>query len=441
MSTDRKIAHPGSHDWWEKLTPDQKTQFIEENPDVQYATRDETGKVISAKNPLTDSGPITPLSGMSSEAMATWDPIGTAELNAKNERFENWKATSGYTDESMFGSLTSWQAFDSSERVWGRGGGDPFSGPTGDTSVSMGSFDNSGNSGSGSGMSSAFSGTAETVLPDNETATGILRDTLKTYGLEALLDDEVLDLENLYVTLDDMPAVWAAVRQSAGYKERFPGMEKLSQAGRALSEAEYITVERSYAQTLNAYGMPAHFYDEPEDFATLIGGDVSPSEFANRVELAYTASKEVDSSVMQSLKDYYGFTEGDLTAYYLDPERATNIFEERERLGAAKFGGMATKFGSSITQKTAESLEQSGLTEKQARRGFQTIAQSTLDEETVSEQGDDITFDDLTQAEFDLDPEASRRREQRRQRRLADFSQSGGPLLTQGGYTGLGSAN
>ena len=60
--------------------------------------------------------------------------------------------------------------------------------------------------------------------------------------------------------------------------------------------------------------MPALFYDEPEDFATLIGGDVPPSEFANRVELAHTASKEVDSSVMQSLKDYYGFTEGDLTA-------------------------------------------------------------------------------------------------------------------------------
>ncbi|MBP01025.1 MAG: hypothetical protein CMG34_07405 [Candidatus Marinimicrobia bacterium] len=286
------------------------------------------------------------------------------------------------------------------------------------------------------------SGTPEQTFSPNETATGILRNTLKNYGLESLLNDSALDLENLYVSLDDMDAVWAAVRQSATYATRFPGMAGLSALGRAITEAEYITLETSYAQTLNAYGMPKTFYDGPEDFGSLIAGDVSPSEFAQRVQTAYEAQKLTSPEVRTALTDYYQITDGDLTAYYLDPERATNIFEERERLGTAKFSAIATEYGSPITQQTAEALQEAGFTETQARRGFQKIAQSTLDEETVSEQlqGDDITFDDLTQAEFNLDPEAARRSEQRRQRRLAEFSQTGGPLLTQGGYTGLGSA-
>ncbi len=300
-------------------------------------------------------------------------------------------------------------------------------------------------------------------------ASEILRDTLSTYGLEGLLDDPNLDLINLWIATGDDDAVWARVRQSEPYKTRFPGMAALSAAGRAISEAAYVELERSYAQTLQAYDMPERFYDDPSDFGALIGGDVSTTEFTQRVATAFEVVEQTTSEVRQALSDYYGITDSDLAAYYLDPERSTNIFEEREKLGAARIGGIAVETGfGSVSQQTAERLRASGVTETAARRGFQTIAPSTLAEETASERldvdpatgrpgvvtarmdgqvgtfaaplGGDITPEELVGAEFGTDPQAARRIEARRQRRLAAFAQRGGPAMTRGGYTGLGTA-
>ena len=300
-------------------------------------------------------------------------------------------------------------------------------------------------------------------------ASEILRDTLSAYGLEGLLDDPNLDLINLWIATGDDNAVWARVRQSEPYKTRFPGMADLSAAGRAISEADYVELERSYAQTLQAYDMPERFYDDPSDFGALIGGDVSTTEFTQRVATAFEVLEQTTSEVRQALSDYYGITDSDLAAYYLDPEKATSIFEEREKLGAARIGGIAVETGfGSVSQQTAERLRASGVTEAAARRGFQAIAPSTLAEETASERlnvdpvtgrpgvvttrmnrqvgtfaadrGGDITPEELVGAEFGTDPQAARRIEARRQRRLAHFSQKGGPAMTRGGYTGLGTA-
>lgn len=298
---------------------------------------------------------------------------------------------------------------------------------------------------------------------DQRSATDIVRNILETYGLGELLDDPDLDLINLWVTAGDAAAVWARVRQSDPYKDRFPGMADLSAAGRAVSEATYIELERGYIEIMNSAGIDPGFYDEPSDFGALIGGDVSVNEFNQRVAMAVEATTQMTSEVREQLSTYYPeVTDGDLTAYYLDPERATNIFEEREKIGAARIGGIAVETGfGSVSRQTAERLRASGVTETAARRGFQAIAPSTLAEETASESLDrdpvtgrpmmssavvgqqkpgDISPEELVGAEFGTDPQAARRIEARRQRRLAAFAQKGGPAMTGGGYTGLGTA-
>ena len=275
---------------------------------------------------------------------------------------------------------------------------------------------------------------------DSETAASIIRDSLRDYGLEGLVDNENLRLIDRWVETGDMDAVWAAVKQTPEYEGRFPGMEALAAAGRAISEGTYIEMERAYAQTLQAYDMPKTFYDDPSDFGTLIGGDVSINEFTQRVATAFEAANGTTAEVRDALDTYYGINDSDLAAYYLDPERATSIFEERERLGAARLGGIAAETGfGSINRQTAERLQAAGVTDTMARRGFQEVAQSTLAEESVGDVGD-ITRTDLVGDKFGTDPESARRIEERRQRRLAAFSQSGGPVMTQGGYTGLGAA-
>jgi len=274
-----------------------------------------------------------------------------------------------------------------------------------------------------------------------ETANEIIRDALASYGLEALLNNEELDLINLYQDTADMDAVWARIKQTQQYADRFPGMAALAAAGRAISEDYYISLERQYAYAMSLYGLPATFYDSPEDFGNLIAGDVSSQELTQRLSLASEAAISVPAEVKQQLEDYYGITEQDLTAYYLDPERATNIFEERERFGAAQIGGAAIQTGMGpITRESAERISASGITETEARQGFQTVAATTLQEETASEQ-EDITETDVALGLMGIDEESRRKTEGRRQRRLAQFKQSGGPAATQAGYIGLGSAN
>ena len=304
-------------------------------------------------------------------------------------------------------------------------------------------FDAGGFSGGDDFDAGGFSGGGGLVAVganDTRDAKSIIEDALRNYGLEGLLDDTTLDLVGIWRRTDDLETVWAAVRRSDPYKTRFPGMQQLADLGRAVSEETYVALERSYAQTLHQYGMPASFYDDPSDFGDLIAGDVSVAEFTNRVALASEAAQATTGEVRDQLSAYYGINEGDITAYYLDPERATSIFEERERLGAARIGGIAAETGfGTIGRQTAERLRAAGVTETKARQGFQEIAQSTIAEESVGDIGD-ITRTQLVGAEFGTDPEAARRIEKRRQTRLSKFAQSGGPALTQGGYIGLGSA-
>ena len=273
-----------------------------------------------------------------------------------------------------------------------------------------------------------------------ETANQIIRDALAGYGLEGLLDDTDLDLIGTWQESANLDAVWAKVRQTQVYADRFPAMQSLADAGQAITEGTYVALERQYKDILSMYGMPETFYDEPADYAVFMEGSVSPQQLSQRVGLAAEAAFSVSDEVRQKLSDYYNITTEDLTAYYLDPERATNIFEERERFGTARIGGIAVETGAgAIDLQTAERLQAAGVTETTARQGFQAVAASTLAEETASEE-EDITTGEIISGEFGLDIEARRKTEERRQRRQAAFAQTGGPAMTAAGFTGLGSA-
>ena len=274
-----------------------------------------------------------------------------------------------------------------------------------------------------------------------ETANQIIRSALERYGLQGLLDDQALNLIGTWQSTSNMDAVWAKVQQSQSYRDRFPAMQSLADRGRAISEETYVAMEQQYASVMSMYGLPATFYDQAEDFSTFLENDVSVNELHQRVGLAAEAAHATNPEVVDQLRDYYGVTAQDLTAYYLDPERATSIFEERERFGTARIGAAAVTSGvGSITRQTAEQIQRTGVTETQARGGFQAVAASTLAEETASEASD-LTTGELVGAEFGLDDEARLKTEERRQRRLAQFSQSGGPAMTRSGFTGLGSAS
>jgi hypothetical protein len=217
-------------------------------------------------------------------------------------------------------------------------------------------------------------------------------------------------------------------------------MQAFADQGRAITESQYVDLEEGYAKALRMYGMAPEYFDSPDDFGDWIAGDVSVSEVTSRLGVATDAVLATSQTTKDLLLAWHGIDASDLTAYFLDPERATTVFEEREMLGAARIGGAAAETGfGPLSQATATTLRAAGVTEAVAREGFAEIAPSTLAYETASES-DDITRAELAGAKFGTDPEAARRIEARRQTRLAAFRQAGGPAMTGGGMVGLGSA-
>ena len=108
--------------------------------------------------------------------------------------------------------------------------------------------------------------------------------TLKQYGIDA--DGNGLAALVRQWAQEDKSAAWIQVnlRDTQQYKQRFPAMQTLIQRKMAIDEATYIAQERAYNAVLKAADLPTGFYDGPEDYASLITGQVSAKELQDRVD-------------------------------------------------------------------------------------------------------------------------------------------------------------
>jgi len=156
-----------------------------------------------------------------------------------------------------------------------------------------------------------------------ETASSILAATLKYYGMDepALLQDVKTALADRRITgastIDD---IGIQLRESEAFRRRFAANETRRAANKpAYSVSQYLQLESSYRQVLNAAGMPKDFYNNQEDFEAFITNDISPDEVQYRVQQGYAAVKNADPAVVNELKTLYGLDEGTLAAYFIDP--------------------------------------------------------------------------------------------------------------------------
>lgn len=120
------------------------------------------------------------------------------------------------------------------------------------------------------------------------------------------------------------------LKQQEPYKQRFGNTNdaRIKAGLPALSENAIMSLETSYKKTMAAYGLPASFYDKPEDFQKFIVSDLSASEVADRVQAASSFVKMKDPVLRQQLSQYYGITDGALTAAALDPTKGQQIIEQ-----------------------------------------------------------------------------------------------------------------
>jgi hypothetical protein len=267
-----------------------------------------------------------------------------------------------------------------------------------------------------------------------QSAFAIIQETLANYGLTDLTDfvNKIVFEEDVV----DANVVLGRLRQTTQYKQRFAGNEQRRTKGlNALSESEYVAMERVYMQYFRASGLPEEMYDQNTDVQQLIANDVSVAELATRINQGYEAVRNADPQVINEMRRLYGVTEGQLAAYFLDPTKAAPVLV-RQAESARIAGQGRLQAGIDVTQQQAEGLAIAGINEQQAREGFQAIQQAQeLFTGLIGEEN--IGQEEQIAGVFGTSAAAQQRIRQRQRGRQAAFEQ-GGRFAGQGStLTGL----
>ena len=176
--------------------------------------------------------------------------------------------------------------------------------------------------------------TAAQETQDDRAALTIIKDALADYGLDCLAADAYRFLMEGAST----ESVMIQLKETEQFKERFKGLDMRQPGMAPLTPAQYIQLESNYRQTMAAAGLPEGFYDSPDDFAEFIGNDISPAEMTQRVSMASTAVANVNPELKNQLQEMYGIgveNDGELIAYFLDPDRGVNVIEQRLQMESA----------------------------------------------------------------------------------------------------------
>jgi hypothetical protein len=217
---------------------------------------------------------------------------------------------------------------------------------------------------------------AEEKRRQGQSAYALLFSEFERYGMGALV-------EPLKQFIQDgiSPSEFTLrLRETDAYKKRFAAnAQRVAKGLRALSEAEYITMEDQYQNVMRQYGLPDTYYTRgemgrQEGFEKFIAGDVSAVELEDRISTAQKRVLNANPEVVQALKQFYpDITNGDILAYTLDPNNA--IENIKRKVTAAEIGGAALQAGLQTGLARAEELGAAGITKQQAQQGFQTVAE------------------------------------------------------------------
>jgi hypothetical protein len=193
-------------------------------------------------------------------------------------------------------------------------------------------------------------------------------------------------------------------------------------------------LEDYYRSTLQSNGLPPGFYDSPDDFQKLIENDVSPAELQTRVQKGYRAVAQADPEVKRQMQELYGVSEGQLAAYFLDPQRAVTLLERQAQAANIAARGME-QGGIQVSGQFAENLAARGITPDEALRGFGQVGQ--LGELTQTFAGETaLSGEQLAGAAFGIDVASQQELERRKRLRTGEFAGGGSFARTTGETSG-----
>lgn len=265
----------------------------------------------------------------------------------------------------------------------------------------------------------------EDVPEVSSDAKATLASVLRQYGLDNLAPVLWAKYAKGEFAIDDEDSILFSIKDEQAYKDRFAA--NAARAARGLKEltpATYLSLEKTYRETMAANGLPTGFYDTQEDFQKLIEGDVSVSELNTRLKDAYSLIQDADQTVINKLRTEYGIGDGDIVAYFIDPERARPLLSSadyKRQAQASIFMARAQNMaGIKLEKQQAELLAQKGVTTAEAEKAFTTISQ--MNELRFANPNEvQLTDEELVNAATGQDTAAMKKLEDIKNRRKSKF--------------------
>lgn len=203
---------------------------------------------------------------------------------------------------------------------------------------------------------------------------------------------------------------------AVAFQTRFSANKTRFAAGKTvLSPGEYLAAERTYSQVLQSYGVGS--LSTKATMSGFIANDVSASEVADRVGLAVDRVKNADPFTKAALAEYYpSLNQTDIVSALLDSAEGLPALKRKVQIaeigGAAKIQGLTTGLaatsgiskyqGVTTGALGAEALAQFGITQEEARKGYQAVAEIAPRAEFLSSisGGEDYTRLEAEQEAF-----------------------------------------
>lgn len=210
------------------------------------------------------------------------------------------------------------------------------------------------------------------------------------------------------------------------YRDRFPAMAALRSKGQAISEAEYVSMEKSYAQALDAYGLRGSAFDRKDTYTRLIESGVDTQTLEERLHSAKMVADATDPNIRNALMANYGIGVADLTQYALDPAGIGK--DHVERLArSATLQGLARTFSLSMDRAYSEKLAADtafdNSTEADFRSSLATVSDLASSQRRLAQvEGGRFTDEDAADVVVKKDSTKTLASRQRAAREAARFS-------------------
>jgi hypothetical protein len=269
----------------------------------------------------------------------------------------------------------------------------------------------------------------DTSIPDAGSAKAILQSGLAQYGLEGVYDALWTKYVRGEIDTTNSDAFIYSLKDEPAYKQRFAANEiRKSRGLPELLPSTYLSMEQEYKNVLSFNGLPKDFYSDQSQLEKLLGGDVAVNELNNRLRDAYRVVKDAPIDVTEKLKTMYGLTDGDILAYFLDPEQARKSMSSADYKIQAQAALTAAKAerqaGLQLGTPFAEKVARSGVTDIQQTNAFESIAgMRELSRAAQNEAG--LSQEQLAGSALGLDVEAKKKLDELKRQKVAGMAGGG----------------